>query len=101
MNSNPRIEDPADFHISEEELEKSRNSTKPKKPLWCICYEEKVRGKLVGQKVYVHADSEGDARLQYFYSEPPKTLRQRNIVAVARVLGYFVNDNHGEDLSVD
>lgn len=99
MNSNPRIED--EVHISEEEMEKSLKSTKPKKPLWCICYEEKVRGVLKGHKVYVHADTEGEARLQYFYSEPPKKLRQRNIVGVARVIGFFVDDNHGESLSVD
>lgn len=104
MNSNPRIGDPADFHISEEALEKSRNSTQPKKPLWCIAYTDRIRpGVLKGGMLYVHADDQGDALKQYLFSEcntPLEKLRQREIVGVARVIGYFVNDNHGEDLSV-
>lgn len=100
MNLNPGI-GPDSIHISEEDMERAQCSTKPKKPLYCIAYTERKGRKLVGQKLYVHANSIEEARLQYFQSELPTTLVQRDIVGIAPVIGYFVNDKHGNDLSVD
>ena len=88
-----------EVHITEEGLH--NRSSEPKKPLYCIAYEEREGTTWKGHKLYVHADSVEDARLQYLYSEPPKRLRQRNVVGVARIIGYFVNDSKGENLSVD
>lgn len=77
----------------------------PKKELHAIAYEYKVRdrnGKVrwVPEIDYLHATDTGDARLQYLQSEPPQVMREVRIVGVAKVLGYFVDDNHGDKLSV-
>ncbi len=74
---------------------------KEKRLLYAIAYEYRVkRGKWVPDMDYLHANDAGDARWWFFQSEPPETFRQVNVVGVAPVIGYFVNDNHGEDLSV-
>jgi len=68
--------------------------------LYCICYEYRLRpGVWDCDKLYLHADDAGDARLQFFRSDAPETMRQIRIVAVAPVVGFFVDDNKGEELS--
>jgi hypothetical protein len=99
MNLNPGI-GADDVHISEEAMEQSLRSTAPKKPLWCIAYEEVIKGKLTGDFLYVHATDAGDAMWQYLASDPGPVLRKRRIVGVSQVIGYFVHDNHGDELSV-
>lgn len=76
--------------------------------LYCIAYEYRVN--LVSRRdhatihnwkadfLYLHATSDSDARGQFFSSQSPH-LHMR-IVGVAPVLGYFVDDEHGENLSV-
>ncbi len=73
-----------------------------KKPLYCIAYTwwSIKRKKWVAEKLYMHADSAGDARVMFMNSEAPETHRRINIVGVAPVIGYFVHDNHGDKLSV-
>lgn len=87
----------ADIHISEEDREKSLNSTKEKKPLYCIAFVDKRSGK--GELLYVHATDSGEARMQYMMSEQMK-LRHLELVGVSPVIGFHVNDSKGEDLSV-
>ncbi len=69
--------------------------------LYAIAYEARIRfGVWKPDFLYLHAASDGDARWQFLNSESPATMRHMRIVGVAPVLGYLVNDNHGEDLSV-
>ncbi len=76
--------------------------------LYAIAYERRVaytarngqrRRKWVPEIEYLHAIDEGDARLQYFQSEVPQVMHETRIVGVAPVIGYHVNDNHGDDVS--
>jgi len=74
------------------------------KQLYAISYIYMVSpGVWKGDFLYVHASDAGDARLQYFQSNDPEVLQRRHvrIEGVAPVIGYFVNDAHGDDLSVD
>ena len=78
-------------------------TSKSGKILYAIAYMYTPRpGTWKGEFLYLHADDAGDARLQFFRSEDPEMLRMRNVVVtgVAPVIGYLVNDKHGEDLSV-
>jgi hypothetical protein len=82
---------------------------KPKKPLYCIAFTYRTpipgsnppRKKWVSDKLYVHANDAGEARLIFLRSENPKTMREINITGVAPAIGMFVEDNHGEVLSAD
>lgn len=74
---------------------------KPKKPLYAIAYEYRVRPGVWRPEIeYMHAEDNSDARLQFFRSEPNSNHRHMRIVGIAPVLGYFVNDNKGDALSV-
>ena len=76
--------------------------------LYAIAYERRIiyfkngqrRRKWVPGIEYLHAKDEGDARLQYFQSELPGVMQETRIVGVAPVIGYHVEDNHGDKLSV-
>lgn len=57
-------------------------------------------GKWIGEREYTHAASIEDARLTFWRSENEKTMRRINVVGVAPVIGYFVNDTKGDELSV-
>jgi hypothetical protein len=79
----------------------NRIKTKTSKTLYCICYEyKKSPGIWDCDKLYLHADDAGDARLQFFRSDSPETMREIRIVGIAPVIGYFVDDNKGNELSV-
>ncbi len=70
------------------------------KKLYAIAYEYRVaRGKWLPEIDYLHAVDDGDARLQFFLSETPEVMRETRVVGIAPVIGYFVNDNHGDDIS--
>jgi hypothetical protein len=77
------------------------------KTLYAIAYERRViyvkngerRRRWVAEVEYLHAENEGDARLQYFQSEAPHVMQEVRIVGVAPVIGYHVNDNHGDVIS--
>lgn len=80
-------------------LRKSRSG----KVLYAIAYMFTPRpGVWKGDFLYVHAEDAGEARLIYLRSEDPEMLQKKNvtITGVAPVIGYFVNDEHGESLSV-
>jgi hypothetical protein len=78
------------------------------KTLYAIMYEKRVvyyrgrerRRKWVPGSEYLHAKDLEDARLQYFNSEAPKVMQEVRIVGIAPVIGYHVNDNHGDDITV-
>lgn len=79
----------------------NRTPTKTNKVLYCICYEFKLRpGVWDCDKLYLHAENDGDARWQFLRAENPDLMREMRIVGIAPVVGYFVNDTRGEALSV-
>jgi len=85
-------------------MEQEKKEEKAKTSLHAICYEYRVgRGRhtrWIPEIDYLHAVDVADARLQYLQSEPPQVMREVRIVAVSRVIGYFVDDNKGDSLSV-
>jgi len=67
--------------------------------LYAIAYEYRSsRNTWLPEFLYLHAVNDADARLQFFHSQSPHLYMR--IVGIAPVLGYLVNDSHGEDLSV-
>lgn len=77
------------------------------KILYAIALEKRVsyvkngqrRRRWVPEVEYLHAVDDADARLQYFQSESPHVMQEIRIVGVAPVIGYHVNDNHGDDIT--
>ena len=65
-----------------------------KKPLYAVAAEVFVRGQWVADIVHCHADDAGEARLIYCAQEQ----RTKRIVAIGTVVGYHVEDEHGEVL---
>ncbi len=47
-----------------------------------------------------HAKDEGDARLKFWRSEQSREFRRIQLVGLAPVVGYLVDDNHGDKLTV-
>jgi hypothetical protein len=72
------------------------------KQLYAIAYMYLVRpGEWKGDFLYVHAVDADDARLQYYRSNDPDMLQRRRvqITGVAPVIGYFADDEHGDNCS--
>ncbi len=73
---------------------------KDKRPLFCVALQiwdrSLTRCKLDFE--YLHADDRHHARVQFTVANPDR--RHVRIVEVAQVLGYVVEDEHGEQLSV-
>lgn len=79
----------------------NRVKTTTKRLLYCICYEYRVsRGVWDCDKWYFHGDDIEDVRLQFLRSNAPELMREIRIVGIAPVVGYFVDDKKGEQLSV-
>ena len=57
------------------------------------------QGRVTPAIEYLHAEDVSHARAQFCYSEPNR--RTSRIVGVALVIGFYVNENHGDKLSVD
>ncbi len=71
-----------------------------KRLLYAIAYEYRVkRGVWKPDIDYLHAVDDKDAHFAFFQSESPQVMRQVKVVGVAPVIGYFVDDKHGEQLS--
>ena len=71
------------------------------KIFFAIAYEFWVKGNTWEPAfLYLHAMDAGDARLQFFASEPTKMHKRMNIVGIAPVIGYHVNDDNGDALEV-
>ena len=69
------------------------------RPLYAIAYELYRKGQIQKAGIeYVHADSTAHARNQYCFQYPNR--RTHKIIGVAPVVGYHVDDNHGELLHV-
>lgn len=47
-----------------------------------------------------HAKDDGDARLKFYRSETSRKMRKVQLVGIAPVIGYLVDDNHGDKLTV-
>lgn len=80
---------------------------RPKKKLFAVAYERKIGPrKWVGEMEYLHATDIGEARVAWFRSESNATRimqaerRAIRFVGISEVIGYFVEDNHGDVLSV-
>jgi len=79
----------------------NRINTNSTRKLYCIAYEYRIRPGVWGaDMVYMHGDSAEDVRLQYFRANANQLAREMRIVAIAPVIGYFVEDKKGEALSV-
>lgn len=75
--------------------------TESGKFLFAIAYEYRIKPGVWGADfVYLHAADAADARLQFFASEPTSLHKHMRVVGIAPVVGYQVNDNHGDDLTV-
>lgn len=70
--------------------------------LYAICYNRRVGlNTWIPETMYIKALSQGDARLKFFRSESPVTmLQQFDVIAIAPVIGYNVNDKLGNKVSV-
>lgn len=68
--------------------------------MYAVASEIFVKGQLArAEIIYLHAKDGAHARYQYCMMHPNR--RSHRIVAVAPVIGYFVDDEHGEKLSVN
>jgi hypothetical protein len=78
------------------------HAQKSGKLLYSICYLHGAP--IVGQRkmeyLYCHAEDAGDARVQFLYSPACKGLSHVSIVAIGPVIGYHVEDDHGDRLTV-
>ena len=77
------------------------SSPEPKRSLYAVAVEIPIkrRGKIIGWKpeiTHLHAFDSQNAKVTYL--QDPDNYSHR-IVAVGPVVGYFVEDNHGEVLS--
>ena len=71
-----------------------------KKTLYCAAFETvDLNGKLVANKDYMHAESEADAKEQFFALHPPMD-RVVKLVGVAPVIGFFALDKQEKKLTV-
>ena len=72
------------------------------KTLYCIAYTfwSPKRQTWISQMEYTHAVDVEEARLTFFQSETSGVMRRVNLVGIAPVIGYLVNDNHGDSLSL-
>lgn len=70
------------------------------KTLYCVAYVYKPtpRSAFKGAFLYVHADDDGDARLQFFRSNDLKDMIGKNlrIDGVCPVIGYHLDEETGE-----
>ena len=66
-----------------------------KLPLFAIAAEHKVGDSLVPEIVHVHAADSAQAK--FFFLRDPANRNSR-IVAIGPVVGYHVEDEHGEKL---
>jgi len=66
--------------------------------LYAVACERFSRGQWTADIVYLHANSQTDARLQFVKAEPNR--RKVRVVAVGPAVGYFVDDKEGKHLSV-
>ncbi len=88
------------FHSEVEEIGLQTPSTE-KRPLWCIAVLEPWSMPVL-QLRYRHAVDEATARANHVVQMAMEGHGNApyQIIGVARVIGYKVNDNHGDDLSV-
>lgn len=94
--------DPSCFCDTCQEYRKSIRMTNPDKQLYCMAftYWSPQAKQWIGEKEYTHADSVEEARLIFFRSESERVMRTINIVGVAPVIGFFVTDKKGLELTV-
>jgi len=67
----------------------------PKLPLHAIATERNVHGTWIPEIVHVHAADSAQAK--FFFLRDPANRNSR-IVAIGPVVGYHVEDEHGEKL---
>jgi len=73
--------------------------TNEKKCLYAVAVERYRRGSLVAAGIrYMHADSIAHAKNQYCYAHPNR--RTHRVISVGPVIGYYVDDKDGKELSV-
>jgi hypothetical protein len=76
--------------------------------LYCISYNELNKARYIKNKQivwelkfhYLHATDMQNARYEFIMSRPNKSIQGFDIVGIAPVIGYHVEDNKGDKLSV-
>lgn len=71
-----------------------------KRKLFCAAYEKIIEGKIKAFKEYMHAEDVNEARKNFLAGHCNDIIPVSNIVGIARVIGYIVQDDKGEKLSV-
>lgn len=91
LNSLPRLRDWAE----------TPDGQQRKEIMYCAKYWVREKGKAPRfTECVFHATDEGDARVRFWRSENERKFRRIQLVGLAPVVGYLVNDNHGDDLTV-
>lgn len=85
-----------------QEYRESIRMRNPEMTLYCRAYTywDQRTKTWVGDKEYTHAFTIEEARLIFWRSENEQAYRVLNIVGVAPVIGYFVTDKYGKELTV-
>lgn len=85
-----------------QEYRKACKAPKTDKILYCIAfsYWSVKKQRWISDMNYTHAKDIEEARLTFFQSETAGVMRRVNMVGIAPVIGYFVDDNKGQELSV-
>ena len=68
------------------------------KGLFCACLEVWTGREWKANTIYLHAEDSGEARAKVATAHPNRN--KVRIVAVASVIGYHVDDEHGDKLRV-
>ena len=79
-------------------MSRLRDQLENGRALYCACLERFTKGRWEADFVYLHADSTGHAHAQICASEPNRQLVR--IVAVAPVVGYHAQDDHGDTVTL-
>jgi len=76
------------------------NNNHSKRPLHCIALKKWTGSGWVNQLEYLHADDSAMAKAIFVGTLQGPAILYTRIIAVAPVIGYFVDDNQGRVLSV-
>jgi hypothetical protein len=85
-----------------QEYRKECKAPETTKTFYCIAYTywSDKRLRWISDMIYTHAENIEEARLTFYRSETSGVMRKINLVGIAPVIGYFVDDTKGEELSV-
>jgi hypothetical protein len=73
-----------------------------KRKLYCAAYETYPDDstKIITHKEYLHAESDQDAKIQFWNGRLTSEKARINLIGIAPVIGFFVMDDQGRKLEV-